>query len=123
MNSDLEVARDSGESASPPTAPTGNAQSDPEITQLRAELTGLLAPRYGVESYLKSGGAGAVFKIIDNASQASRVAKILRLRARDIAALKEEFLTEAQKLAGLRHPNLVTVFEQSKADATPYFIM
>lgn len=99
------------------------APVDPVVQQLREELDSLLTPRYTIEQYLKSGGAGAVFKIREKATNVSRVAKILRPEVRDVSAIRQEFLTEAQKLAALRHPNLVTVFEQSQLDKTPYFIM
>jgi HD superfamily phosphohydrolase len=100
-----------------------DAEPDREVRQLQGELAALLSPRYTIEKHLKTGGAGAVFVVTDNSNQVERVVKALRPGARQIKALKDEFLDEAKKLGRLRHPNLVTVYEQSPSDDTPYFIM
>lgn len=98
-------------------------RDDDEVRTARQELQQALATRYTVDAQLGSGGAGIVFQITDLASTVMRVAKILRPSVRDVEDLKEEFKNEAAKLARLRHPNLVTVFEESRAGDPPYFIM
>ena len=98
-------------------------RDDDEVRTAREELQQALATRYTVDAQLGSGGAGIVFQITDLASTVMRVAKILRPSVRDVEDLKEEFKNEAAKLARLRHPNLVTVFEESRVGAPPYFIM
>jgi HD superfamily phosphohydrolase len=100
-----------------------DTKEDIEVRTVKDELDHALEPRYSVGPELGSGGAGIVFQLTDVASNLTRVAKILRPSVRDVEDLKEEFKNEAQKLAHLRHPNLVTVFEQSKPDDPPYFIM
>ena len=94
---------------------------DMEVRAVEEELKKALGTRYVIGPELGSGGAGIVFQLSDIASNLTRVAKILRPSVRDVEDLKDEFKNEAQKLAHLRHPNLVTVFEQSKPEDPPYF--
>lgn len=99
-------------------------ENDPEIKAAGNELVELLKPRYVVQEPLGKGGAGVVFRISDTASGIDRVAKILRETARVYPDISEEFKKEARRISALRHPNLVTVFEQSRDEETaPYFIM
>jgi serine/threonine protein kinase len=84
-----------------------------ETDQARVELGALLGSRYRVLNHLGTGGAGIVFGVRDAATGVDRVAKLLRVEVRTNVALKADFVSEAKKLAGLRHKNLVTVYEQS----------
>src|SRR5688500_15587249 len=92
--------------------PVAAVSPDAEIDEAKLELTQLLGQRYVVQRDLGKGGAGIAFLIEDTATGLPRVAKILRPSVRGLDDLVREFKGEAQKLAKLRHPNLVTVFEQ-----------
>lgn len=95
-----------------------------EIDTAHTELVSLFGTRYKVTRHLGTGAAGIVFEVKDTATGMKRVAKLLRKGVRDNAQLKADFENEAKKLAGLRHPNLVTVYEQSPArTSAPYFVM
>lgn len=96
---------------------------DKETTFVRTEIEGTLGSRFQVGHQLGKGGAGIIFEITDKMNENKRVVKVLRPSAREIEQLKQEFFGEAQRLAQLRHSNLVTVFEQGPKLPPPYFIM
>lgn len=96
---------------------------DLEVSQVREELSVALGQRYDIQDLLGLGGAGIVFRIVHRASGVQRVAKVLRPVVRGVGDISEEFRSEATRLAGLRHPNLVTVFEQAQSSEIPYFVM
>jgi tetratricopeptide (TPR) repeat protein len=80
----------------------------------------LIAGRYRVEGLLGQGGMGGVYAVVDTTT-GKRIA--LKTTARDASAtVVELFKREYQTLHGLRHPNIVEVYDFG-IDETPYYTM
>jgi tetratricopeptide (TPR) repeat protein/predicted Ser/Thr protein kinase len=80
-------------------------------------------PGYKVEAVLGSGGMGVVFKARHRALD--RTVAIKMLLAGSFAGPQElaRFRREAEALAGLRHPNIVQVYDAGDIEGRPYFAM
>lgn len=78
----------------------------------------VLADRYRIDSQLGIGGMGIVYKTYDLRLMRDVALKVIapHLMEQDRAA--QRFMREAQALAGLTHPNIVTVFDQLEDPAT-----
>lgn len=78
--------------------------------------------RYAVLKKLGEGGKGIVFKARDTAL--NRVVAIKMLKS---AVLTEEaysrFITEAQAVAKLNHPNIVSIYDIGKEDEKQFFVL
>jgi serine/threonine-protein kinase len=95
-----------------PTAPAGQAAS---------ELPAL--PGYEVQTVLGRGGVGVVYRARHLRLQRIVALKMLLAGASATAEERERFLREARAVAGLRHPNIVGIFEVGEVDGRPYFTM
>jgi serine/threonine protein kinase len=85
-----------------------------------------MADRYKIYEQLGAGGVGTVFRAYD--SQLKRWVAIKRLMitsdARDAANdIQEELRQEADSLASLRHPNIVTIFDVASDDEGLFIVM
>jgi tetratricopeptide (TPR) repeat protein/predicted Ser/Thr protein kinase len=82
-----------------------------------------LIPGYDVEAELGSGGMGVVYKARHRAL--GRTVAIKMLLAGPFAGPHERarFRREAEALAGLRHANIVQVYDAGEVDGRPYFTM
>jgi WD40 repeat protein len=80
-------------------------------------------PGYEVEAILGRGGMGVVYKARHRALD--RAVAIKMLLAGGFAAPQEltRFRREAEALAGLRHPNIVQVYDAGDVEGRPYFTM
>lgn len=78
----------------------------------------VIADRYRVDSQLGVGGMGIVYKAYDTRLLREVALKVIapHLTEQDKAA--QRFMREAQALAGLTHPNIVTVFDQLEDPAS-----
>ena len=88
------------------------------------EVAGLpLIPGYETEAVLGHGGMGVVYKAWHLGLQ--RPIALKMLLAGPYAGPKEleRFLREAKAVAGLRHPNIVQVYDVGEVDGRPYFTM
>ena len=79
--------------------------------------------RYRVESILGRGSAGTVYLARDPGLRRLVAVKTLTLGGAGGAELRERFLREAQAAGGLRHPNIVTVYDVGEDAGTPYIAM
>jgi len=78
---------------------------------------------YHIERELGRGGMGVVY-LAQQRSLNRRVAlKVLRPGERAFGAVLKRFRDEAQHLARLRHPHIVTIHEVGEAAGEPYFTM
>jgi tetratricopeptide (TPR) repeat protein len=110
------LARARSEDGDPAHAPTmasplpgdGHAGADADLAP------GTRVGRYVVEVLLGAGGMGAVYAAQDPELNRSVALKLLRADVVGVAALellRERLLHEAQAMAQLQHPNVVTVYD------------
>ena len=79
-------------------------------------------PRYEVAAVLGHGGMGIVYRALD--TRLNRTVALKMLLGGAIApGERERFLREAEAAAGLRHPNIVQVYDVGEHDGRPYFTM
>ncbi len=82
-----------------------------------------LAGRYQVLSLIGTGGMGEVYRARDQRLQRDVAVKVLPERlTRDGGALAR-FEREAQALAALSHPNILTVHDSGVEDGVSFFVM
>jgi serine/threonine-protein kinase len=78
---------------------------------------------YEVEAVLGRGGMGIVYKARDLRLNRSVALKMLLAGAYAGAEERKRFLREAKAVAGLRHANLVQVYDIGEHEGRPYFTM
>ena len=103
------------------------------MSTLSTLVPGQLLGRYRIEAPLGQGGMGEVYRALDTSLRRSVALKVVRLEAeaagspqgpgRPDDSQRARFMREAQAAAGLRHPNVVTIFDVGEVDGTPYFAM
>ena len=80
--------------------------------------------KYRIEGLLGRGGMGAVYAARDVALDRPVAIKVIRPELVPDPAARERFVREAQTLARLTHPSIVTVFAcGTLADGGPYLVM
>ncbi len=83
----------------------------------------ILDERYRIEALLGEGGIGRVYKA-RHATLGKLVAlKVLLTRYENIPVLKQRFQREAEALAALSHPNIVTVTDYGVSGTMAYIVM
>src|SRR5262249_49458852 len=99
--------------------------ADPNATRPHAPPTGDLPhiPGYEVEELLGHGGMGVVYKAWHLRLHRPVAVKMLLAGPYAQPYELERFLREAETLAGLRHANIVQVYEAGDVDGRPYFTM
>ncbi len=104
----------------------GRSQTVPDGTESPIpEETGLDAPeafgRYLVRGVLGKGGFGAVYLGYDDQLEREVAIKVPRL---DVSSeqIEQDFLTEARRVAQLRHPGIVTVFDVGVDNGQCYIV-
>ncbi|MDB4664535.1 protein kinase [bacterium] len=82
-----------------------------------------LAARYTTEGILGKGGMGEVLLATDTRlNRKVAIKRILGSAARSKTAVNR-FLTEAQSIAALNHPNIVQIYDYGRAKDGPFLIM
>ena len=79
--------------------------------------------KYQVEQLLGRGRMGVVYKAFQQDLNRSVALKLLAEGGHASDKHKERFVKEAQALAKLRHPNIVTVYEVGEWEGQPFFTM
>lgn len=82
-----------------------------------------LESRYRIEAELGSGGVGSVYRATHLKLGRAVAIKVLRPEYGASAELAQRFQREAQALAALSHPNVVTVTDYGVVGDTPYLVM
>ena len=80
-------------------------------------------PGYDVQALLGYGGMGVVYKAWDLRLNRPVAIKMLLAGAYASPEERERFLREAEAAAGLRHPNIVQVYDLGNHDGRPYFTL
>jgi eukaryotic-like serine/threonine-protein kinase len=79
--------------------------------------------KYQIDSLLGKGGMGEVYKAHDVALGRFVALKVMRGPALDDANARERFVREAQSAGGLRHPNIVTVYDLGEFEDRMFIAM
>jgi tetratricopeptide (TPR) repeat protein/predicted Ser/Thr protein kinase len=98
--------------AGPLVPPSGPSESDVETIG-----------KYHVQRVLGRGGMGTVYEAIDPFINRKVALKTMIAGLADNPELKARFLREAQSAGGLRHRNIVTVYDLGEDKGQPYIAM
>jgi len=79
--------------------------------------------KYQIDSVLGRGGMGEVYKAHDPALGRFVALKIMRGPSMDDAVARERFVREAQAAGGLRHPNIVTIYDLGEVEGQMFIAM
>src|SRR5262249_497410 len=80
-------------------------------------------PGYELTGVVGLGGVGVVYKAVHLELNRTVALKMLLARAFATRAERQRFAREAELVAGLRHPNLVQIYDVGELDRLPYFTM
>jgi serine/threonine protein kinase len=90
----------------------------PDVDELNAQL-----PAYEFSELLGRGGAGWVFRALQRSLHRPVAIKILHGAASGISDAAQRFAREAQILARLKHPRIVTVHDYGALPESQYLVM
>ncbi len=82
-----------------------------------------LDDRYEIQEVIGAGGMAVVYKATDNRLNRFVAVKILREELARDDEFRRRFQTEAQAVAMLSHPNIVSVYDVSHSDSVEYIVM
>ena len=78
--------------------------------------------RYKIERFLGQGGMGRLYLAVDPVIGRQLAIKLIREEVAD-ADVRARFLQEARAAGGLKHPNVVTVFDAGDHEGHPFIAM
>ncbi len=104
----------------PETTSSSSGGARPSV-QPPAELPRIAG--YGVQALLGHGGMGVVYKARDLRLNRPVAIKMLLAGAYASPDERERFFREAEAAAGLRHPNIVQVYDVGDHEGWPYFTL
>ncbi|MGY8640947.1 MAG: serine/threonine-protein kinase [Verrucomicrobiales bacterium] len=106
-------------SAMEPTAPDGSSSFEPpSIDVVQAAF-----PKLEIIEIIGVGGMGVVYKAKQTSLNREVALKLLAPRQEIAVGFAERFTREAQALAAMNHPNIVTVHDFGQADDFFYLLM
>lgn len=79
--------------------------------------------RYELRALLGEGGFATVYRAWDPSLRRDVALKLLKPGLAQDEDMRFRFLEEAQALAGLRHPNIASVFDVGEVASQPFFAM
>ena len=79
--------------------------------------------KYKVQRVLGRGGMGTVYEALDPLINRKVALKTMIAGLAENPELRERFLREAQAAGGLRHRNIVTVYDLGEDKGQPYIAM
>lgn len=113
--------------SSPTLTQAGNAPSSsislPPSASQPGALVGRLLGQYRLEEKIGQGGMGAVFRALDTALDRPVAVKVLVATSLESSTGAERFLREARRMARLKHPNLLHVYNVGTESGLYYFAM
>ena len=80
-------------------------------------------PGYAVEAYLGRGGMGVVYRARHAATGRLVALKLITPVGAHDAVARDRFAREVHALAGLKHPNVVAVYDAGEWVGFPYYAM
>src|SRR5436190_7953113 len=90
---------------------------------IKGERSGYFYGNFKVLYLTGTGTFARVYRAVERETGRLVAVKVLRKRFRDDAIMTEQFLREGQIGAGLRHPNVVPIYEVSSNPNAPYLVM
>jgi len=87
------------------------------------DLVGLTLGQYRITEQLGRGGMANVYKGFHPGLSVDRAIKVIRPDLVQTEGFRERFQREAQAVASLRHPNIVTVHDFGEQDGMYYMVM
>ena len=100
----------------------GGGAADDELYDDGMEIVDLEA-RYKIESVLGKGGMGEVLLATDQRLKRKVAIKRMLGNAAGSQTAVSRFLTEAQSMADINHPNIVSIHDHGRAKDGPFLIM
>ena len=101
----------------------GQPASGPEAAAPSVDALQKLFPQLEILEFVGRGGMGAVYKARQRRLNRVVALKILPVNAEAHPEAGERFLREAQALARLNHPNIVTIHDFGEAGEVCFFVM
>ena len=89
----------------------------------RERVEAALGPAYELRALLGSGGFAEVYAAWDAGLKREVAVKVLRQDLAPEATLVARFRREAETVAGLRHPNIVPIYQVGEGEGIVFFIM
>ena len=81
-----------------------------------------LQNRYRIDAELGTGGMGVIYRATDTLLQREVAVKLLSTSGLGTEG-RARLLREAQAVAKLNHPNIVSLYDAGEADGTPFIVM
>jgi eukaryotic-like serine/threonine-protein kinase len=103
--------------------PTEPARPYAQIGRAGRLAPGAVVGRFIVHRMLGTGGAGVVYAAHDPDLDRTIALKVLHRELADRADARARFLREAQALARLSHPNIISVYDVGSADGCTFIAM
>ncbi len=95
-----------------------------DITRTHSVLAvGTMIAHYRIVDKIGAGGMGEVYLAEDTKLKRRVALKFLPAHLTSVEEIKQRFLREAQAVAKLNHPNIVTIHDVSENQGRPYFVM
>ena len=92
-------------------------------TNMDKYLGTMLDDRYEILEVIGTGGMAVVYKAMCHRLNRYVAVKILRDELANDEEFRKRFQTEAQAVAMLSHPNIVSVYDVSHSDGVEYIVM
>ena len=105
-----------------PTTPTGSGEPRPPIPPGPPGPPPTI-PGYEIRDEVGAGGMGVVYRAVQLSLRRDVALKLIRSGEFADAQDQRRFLVEAEVVAGLRHRNIVQVFDYGVAQGRPYYTM
>lgn len=83
----------------------------------------VIGDRYRVVEPIGFGGAGDVYRVVDERMGAERALKLLYEDQLATSVIRQRFLVEARIMADLSHPNVLPVYALGEHEQRVYFVM
>ena len=83
----------------------------------------VLTGRYEIIERIGTGGMADVYKALDNKLNRYVAIKVLKREFREDEQFVAKFRQEARAVAGLSHPNIVSVYDVGSDDAVQYIVL
>jgi serine/threonine protein kinase len=95
-----------------------NNEETTQYTTVNKEIS-----HYEISTLIGEGGMGEVYKATDKNLQRTVAIKIIKKELKNDPEFQQRFLTEAQLIAKLNHPNIIQIYQSDTFDEQIYLVM